>query len=621
MPAVRRFGFVLLSTVLLSACGRQAEQDAARRASAELQQTLARSAPRFITAHHDGARLWKTIRAFYKDRRYEPAWIDGTRPRRQLDALLGALDGADRHGLDPALYDLGPLADARSQVQKRLLAPDGFDPSLVAPIDLRLTAAWLSYASDLATGVTDRPHADPMWRVKPQPIDLGPLLTQALADDRVEEALHELAPPHEEYRHLMDAHQRYRDIQKNGGWKALPARLSLKPGQRSPHLAALAARLAATGDLETAVAQSPPATYNAELQHAVRAFALRHHLPDTPVLTRAVVAELNVPVEARLQQIEVNMERWRWFPRDLGERHIRVNVPAYHLEVRDSGAVALSMKVIVGAKDNATPIFSDTMTMIVFSPYWNVPAGIAAEETLPAVLNDPEFLARNNIEVVATSGEVVDPRSIDWESWAEAPANGGDGEEGTVVEVAQEFPYRFRQRPGTTNSLGLVKFLFPNAFDVYLHDTPATALFDERFRALSHGCIRIHKPVELAEYLLNGVDAWGRERIVKAMQAGDETFVKLPAPIRVHLMYWTAVADADGSVSFFDDIYGHDERQWKVYRARIERVKQKKAALPQQAERWIKRPSNAGGGNPGTRKPGGGASPRRGAPRAGKASR
>jgi murein L,D-transpeptidase YcbB/YkuD len=255
--------------------------------------------------------------------------------------------------------------------------------------------------------------------------------------------------------------------------------------------------------------------------------------------------QTNAAVEKQVRQIELNLERWRWLPRDLGDRYILVNVPDFELEVHDAGQVPLSMKVVVGSKTTPTPIFSDTMTHIVFSPYWNVPDSIAEGETLPAVQADPQFLERNGIEVVDTSGQKVDAGEIDWSSFS--------AEDGSI-------PYRFRQRPGSTNSLGLVKFIFPNEFDVYLHDTPADALFNRKFRALSHGCVRVEQPQALAEYLLKDQPEWTQDRIKEAMHAGEEKHVKLQRPISVHLAYWTVRADEDGTVRFRDDIYNRDAR-------------------------------------------------------------
>jgi murein L,D-transpeptidase YcbB/YkuD len=242
------------------------------------------------------------------------------------------------------------------------------------------------------------------------------------------------------------------------------------------------------------------------------------------------------------ERIAMNLERWRWAPSDLGERHILVNVPSSTMQVVEGDKPILAMRVIVGAPETPTPLFSDRMTYVVFSPYWNIPESILREETLPRLAEDPDYLARNNMEVVGTSGELVDPASVDW---SDAVATEG---------------LRFRQAPGPENALGLVKFIFPNHFSVYLHDTPGDALFTKEQRTLSHGCIRIEKPLELAEYVLAGRDSWGKPRIVKAMQAKEEQTVKLAEPLPVHIGYWTAWVQEDGSVTFTDDPYGLDRK-------------------------------------------------------------
>ena len=247
--------------------------------------------------------------------------------------------------------------------------------------------------------------------------------------------------------------------------------------------------------------------------------------------------------------IRMNMERWRWAPRDLGERYILVNVPAYVLQVMERDRPVLSMRVIVGDPEHQTPLFSDEMTYIVFSPYWNIPPDILREETLPRVARDPGFLRRNNIEVVGTTGEddAVDPESIDW-SDESATRN-----------------FRFRQRPGDDNALGLVKFVFPNHFSVYLHDTPNDRLFFKEKRCLSHGCIRIEDPIAMAKYVTRDQPEWTEPRIRDAMSAGREQTVKLKTPIPVHIGYWTAWVEPDGkTVTYTDDPYGIDPAQARL---------------------------------------------------------
>jgi murein L,D-transpeptidase YcbB/YkuD len=246
------------------------------------------------------------------------------------------------------------------------------------------------------------------------------------------------------------------------------------------------------------------------------------------------------------RRIALNLERWRWMPDDLGDRHILVNVPAFHMAVREHGQSALDMKVIVGKTDRATPIFSAPMKEIVFSPYWNVPDSIAEGETAPAAARDPGFLSRNNIEVLRRGGggdAVVDPKSIDW--------NDGDSLKSLL----------FRQKPGEKNALGHVKFLLPNQYDVYLHDTPADSLFSRQGRALSHGCVRLDQPEALARYLLRDNPQWDDARIKNAMQQDEEKHVALKAPLPVYIVYFTAWPRADGGVDTWPDVYGHDARQ------------------------------------------------------------
>jgi murein L,D-transpeptidase YcbB/YkuD len=269
--------------------------------------------------------------------------------------------------------------------------------------------------------------------------------------------------------------------------------------------------------------------------------ALQHTLSGINEKQRA----LGTP-DARAGQIALNLERWRWLPDNLGARHLLVNVPAFYMAARENGKPVLEMKVIVGKPENATPIFSDQMQSVVFSPYWNVPDSIAEGETAPAAARDPNFLRRQSIEILRRTGnatEIVDPGAVNWD----------DPE--AIKELA------FRQKPGARNALGHVKFLFPNSFDVYLHDTPADALFFRNGRALSHGCIRLEMPEELAKYLLRDKPEWTGEKISAAMYAGEEKHVAIKEKVPVHIVYFTAWPKGDGDVQLFDDIYGYDARQ------------------------------------------------------------
>jgi murein L,D-transpeptidase YcbB/YkuD len=264
--------------------------------------------------------------------------------------------------------------------------------------------------------------------------------------------------------------------------------------------------------------------------------------PQYKGLQAALASERNYPT-GHLDQIRMNLERWRWMPRDLGDRYILVNVPAYQMQVIEDGRTALAMRVIVGQSKNPTPLFSDEMTYVVLSPAWNIPEKIIRNEMVPHMAKDPSYLDRQAIEVVGTSGDVVDLASVDWTD--EHAVNG----------------MRFRQAPGPQNALGLVKFIFPNHFSVYLHDTPNHSLFNKAHRALSHGCVRVENPIGLAEYVLRDQPQWTAERITAAMHAQQERTAMLKEPLPVHIGYWTAWANPDGSVTYTDDPYKLDEKQ------------------------------------------------------------
>ncbi len=543
-------------------CGRLqlgGKAEKARQMDAALRDVVASSKrPPFATADNEGTRLWKLTRQFYERRNLEPAWIANAAPGPQLDALISVLRDAGVDGMDPQLYNVPLLEQRRKEGSKGFLTPKGFEPREAAVMDAWLSYLYMKYASDLADGLSDLSHADPAWKIESETFDPLAWLEAALRDNRVAESLRDLLPADPQYQSLRNALAAYRKVKDAGGWPRVPPQVRLKPGQRSAGVPALASRLAASQDFTGAVPPGgQPSVYGPELQDAVRRFQRRHGLEDNAMVSAPVVAEMNVPIDDRIREIELNLERWRWLPRSLGEPHILVNIPEYRLEVWDHGSVPLAMKVVVGKPDTPTPIFSDQMTHIVFSPYWNVPPDIAANETLPEVLKDPAFLARTNMEVIDKSGTPVDPATIDLGNPAE---------------------YRFRQRPGASNSLGLVKFMFPNQFNVYLHDTPADSLFARASRSFSHGCVRVEEPRQLAEYLLRDKPEWTPATIDEAMHAGEERTVRLAHPVPVYLGYWTARVSPDGIVQFRKDAYGIDTRLSAMLAERIERLRRSASA-------------------------------------------
>ena len=514
--------------------------------------------PAFLRADREGERVWKSVRTYYEKRSFAPVWIDGRRPTKEFDALLEALRLSEREGLDPAVYGTPMLISHRQNASGKRFSRDAFPVDDIDDVEVWSTWAFMSYVADVSDGVTDLAQIAQTWGMKPQPVDPAAALDKALANGDIQKAFDEIAPRHPEYVALRNALADYRRIATWGGWPALPANIKLKEGVQHPAVPQLRKRLALTHDYK-GKADDPSPVFDKALTEAVKLFQIRHGLAEDGVVAGKTLTAMNVPVGKRIQQIALNMERWRWLPRDLGPNHARVNIPEYRLDVWEADNIAITMRVIVGAVDNKTPIFADQMTHIVFSPYWNVPPSIASEETLPSVQNDPSYLARNNLEVVGTSGRVLDPSSVDW---------------------SNPNSYRFRQKPGTSNSLGLVKFIFPNAHNVYLHDTPADALFAKQVRALSHGCVRVEQPTKLARYLLRDRKEWDEDRIDAAMHAGRENHVKLSAPIPVYLLYMTARAShSDGAVHFTDDIYGYDAQQGKAFEQRMAGMQQRSARM------------------------------------------
>ena len=434
---------------------------------------LAAHPPAFVARDRDGRGLWQLTRQFYQKRHDDPAWFNGRAASPMALDLARAIAGADRQGLDPDRYHL-----SASEL-------DEVAAVAVPALDVRLTFLYLEYASDLSDGVDDLPRADPNWRLRGEPADVSASLRAAMASGHVVKALDDLAPASAEYAGLRLALAHYRDLASRGGWPRLPADLKLKPGQSDPAVPVLARRLAVTGDYAGPLDEAET-RYGPELQQAVRTFQSRHGLDPDAVVGAAAVAQMNVPVEDRIAEIALNLERMRWMPRNIGERYVLVNVPEYRLEVHDGAEVPLAMRVVVGKKDTPTPNLPPRHDLPGLLADWNVPADIVQRETLPSALKDPAFLERTHMEVLDRSGRPVDPAAVDL-------GRGG---------------YRFRQRPGAANSLGLVKFMLPNEFNVYLHDTPAESLFGRVTRSFSHGCVRLEQPERLADYVLGDQAEW-----------------------------------------------------------------------------------------------------------------
>lgn len=353
--------------------------------------------------------------------------------------------------------------------------------------------------------------------------------------------------PHPAYARLQEAVAQYRGHTREGGWPTVAEGTVLEVGDSSGQVIPLRERLATTGDLSDAAAKEPDRIYDEQLSEAVRRFQQRHGLAEDGVVGPATVAALNVPAEERLAVLERNLERWESLPDTLGSRYVLVNIPEFRLRAYEGDRLAESMAVVVGAEYDGreTPVFRDTIDHIIFSPYWNVPPSIADEEIIPEAREDRDYLVENDYEIVSHYGpgaEVYDTYGTDL---------------GRVVSGE----LRIRQKPGPNNALGLVKFMFPNDYAIYLHGTPEDHLFGRTTRAFSHGCIRVERPVDVAAFLLSRQQssAWTRERIDEAMHDGEWQQVNLDVEVPVYILYWTAFVEEDGTVRFLEDVYGLDE--------------------------------------------------------------
>lgn len=488
-------------------------------------------------------RQQKSLGEFYRPRHFGSVWISDLGLSDQAKVLLDAIRTSAAEGLEPTDYHLGPIEQLIQYRQAMIDAGNPFHPSYQAVLDLLLTDAFFSLGLDNTLGRTPvAPGKTGFHGARPRP-ELGDKLLDGLRRSNLKSVLSELMPDQPEYLALKSALERYRGMMAAGDWPRVPEGPSLHPGDASPRVNVLKQRLARGGDLRTEFLV-PGDVFDGATQEAVKSFQRLHGLEADGVVGAKTLAELNVPLARRVRQIELNMERWRSMPRTFGERSILVNIAGFWLQVKEGRNSLLEMPVIVGREARKTPVFSDRISHVIFGPYWNVPPTILREDVLPAIRKNANYLEMNNLEIIRYQGGKptrLDPLDFDWK---------------TVR--ASSFNALIRQRPGPQNSLGLVKFFIQNTQSIYLHDTPKKEYFEKQNRSLSSGCIRVGKPLELAEYLLRGQQNWDMETIAKAMEEEKNKWIPLNRSIPVYIQYWTSWVDAEGNVQFRPDIYGHD---------------------------------------------------------------
>lgn len=482
---------------------------------------------------------------FYERRVYQPAWTDSQGPLPQTETLLNAIRHADREGLRPGDYHLEKIEAILSELHQTPKLWEQPHPRQLVDLDLLLTDAFLIYGSHLLAGRINPEQIDPQWFANRREADLAQLLEDALSSNQIEETLAALLPAYAGYTRLWDTLAIYRKFAETGGWPTVPSGSKLRQGDRSERIPLLRQRLAAEGFL-TNVGADDQTLFDNDVEQALKKFQMQNGLETDGILGTQTLQALNISADQRVRQIVVNMERWRWLPQNLGDRYILVNIASFNLDVLEQETPVLNMRVVAGKSYRKTPVFSDKITYLVINPYWGVPDTIAKKDILPKQKKDPNFLMNQKIRVFEGWGantREIDPSIIDWNN-----------------VTAANLTYRFKQDPGPQNALGRIKFMFPNQFDVYLHDTPSKELFAKARRDFSSGCIRIEKPVELAEYLLRKHPDWPSEKIRSTLSGSDFTTqtVKLPEPVNIHILYWTVWVGKDDRIHFGPDIYDRD---------------------------------------------------------------
>ncbi len=467
------------------------------------------------------------VSRFYAGNGEALVWT-GADNRENLRALIRAVRNSASHGLTPEHYHPSIVGAARRS--HAALQTDAF-----------LTDIYFTLAQHMKFGKVDPVTVESTWNLSRAGFDAPAHLRAALRDGQVAESLEALAPTHAEYQRLRAELARYRALAQDGTWTAISTGATLHPGDRNPRVVELRARLEATGDL----APDPAASdlFTTDLEQVIKAYQRRTGLEADGIVGAETLAHLNQGPLDRIAQLRVSLERWRWLPADMGERHIRVNIAGFQLETWEHGERVSVHEAIVGRTYRRTPVFSASLQYMVLNPWWETPPSIAVQDKLPQFRQHPEVIAEMGYEIRDAHNQVVDATSIDWNAVS-----------------ASAFPYRIRQAPGPLNALGQVKFIFPNAHNVYIHDTPTRDLFQEGRRNFSSGCIRVADPLSLADWLFQADPIWSREEIRRAVDTGAETRVDLVRRIPVHILYFTAVVGSDGRIRFLDDIYQRDAR-------------------------------------------------------------
>ncbi len=480
------------------------------------------------------------LQRLYTARNYQPIWLTTDADSPQIELALGFISGAEAEGLDSRDYQLQQLRQLQQQSLQS--TPNA------AELELRITHALMTLAGDLAHGRFVAVAADPDWHIQQPAFDAVSFLEEAIRNDHLEQTLSTLPPQTASYQRLKQTLSRYRNLSdKQADWVRIPDTPLIRPNSTHTAIPLIRQRMAQAYDADDIAEYKLPRSnsqhYDTPLVNAIKAFQVQHGLNPDGVIGENTLNALNTPLAWKIRQLRINMERLRWLPRNLGTRHLLVNTAGFRLTAMQQNEPVLSMRIIVGRDYRSTPSFNSALTHLIMNPYWNVPASIARKDLLPKQQRDPGFFSSSNIKVYPAQhhdAKPLDPASINWNA------------------IKQGFPYVLRQDPGTHNALGKIKFMLPNPFNIYLHDTPSKSLFQKDVRTFSSGCIRLEKPLDLAAFALSETSL--PTEFMTQLDSGKTITKHLPRQLPVYLVYITAWADEQETVHFSTDIYGRDSR-------------------------------------------------------------
>ncbi len=532
------YSFLIL-LIFLSACKGDRKTDfGSIETSNEVSGLLAEATPEEIRSEigaENDIFNGEVLENIYSEREYEPIWTDG----ETLHSLYNGLKNANKEGLF--------FQDYHGEKIEELISSNDLEAENAARLDLFLTDAFLSYARDLYYGKLDPTDHNKLWGISRKEKDFTALLQEGMESGDIQSIFESLMPNHIVYHDLKKSLAEYEELKNDSTQvKIISEGELIKPGDKDPRIPKIAERLQG---LNYDGIQTRDSIYSEELAEVIKEFQKSKSIQTDGIIGNSTISELNMGPKDRYLQILANLERWRWYPRDLGDHYIIINIPNFKLAVVKDGDTIREHNVIAGAKARQTPIFSDTINHLEINPTWTVPPTIKAKDVIPKVAADPSYISSHDMTVTGPNGEQVNPSSVDWNS-------------------DEAMNYTFTQRAGPANPLGRVKIMYPNQYLIYLHDTPSKAIFEQTDRAESSGCVRVQNAIDLSAYVVENQPEWTKEKIEETIASGKTTTVKVDRPIQVHHLYWTAWR-AGGETVFTNDVYDLDKKIYTNLTARL----------------------------------------------------